>query len=364
MDAGLRRELEEKVRSTERLSQADGLALHDCDDLAWLGGLAHAARLRHHDDAGHFAVARRLTLAPAPEAGAAEAVAAEAAGAGFTEVHVSGGAPETLADWAAYPRALREVRGRLPEGVTLGALTPTEIHHLGRTFGVPAEALLDDLLEAGVESLAGGATEATAWEAGRYTADPEGYGENWARVQRLAHARGLRTQATLLYGHSEGAAHRVERLLRIRELQDETGGFRAVTPLRALTGPLGAAPDPKAAGPTATGAEVLRVFALARLLVDNVPHVQAVWGPHETQTAQLALLHGADDLFGAVTVAGGTTGAAPEASGAEGPGRSELLDLITDAGFRPVERTSAYAELRAYPGPDPDRRESPQPMRL
>lgn len=146
------------------------------------------------------------------------------------------------------------------------------------------------------------------------------------------------TAYALRYGHAGDRAGRVDRLLRLRERQDADGGLLAVAPLRHPEGP----------GRPVTGAEALRTFAVVRLLLDNVPHLQARPDAEGEQTAQLALQHGADDLG---SPAGATN-------------REDLLALIRDAGFTPVERDDRYGIVRRYEGPDPGRREEPQPMRL
>ncbi|HVB27051.1 MAG TPA: hypothetical protein VNE21_03960, partial [Mycobacteriales bacterium] len=172
------------------------------------------------------------------------------------------------------------------------------------------------------------------------------------------HAKGLRTPATMLYGHIEEPRHRVDHVLRLRQLQDETGGFVVFIPLRFHN-------DDNALShlPMATGAEALRTFAVSRLLFDNVPHVKNFWVMHGLTTAQLSLQFGADDLDGSVVEYKITH----DADGFGTPNvltREELVELIRAAGFRPVERNTRYEEVRSYDGPDPRLREAPQPMRV
>jgi aminodeoxyfutalosine synthase len=186
--------------------------------------------------------------------------------------------------------------------------------------------------------------------------DHKTHWEDWSRIHRLAHAKGLRTPATMLYGHIEEPRHRVDHVLRLRELQDETGGFAVFIPLRFHN-------DNNRLShlPMATPAEALTTFAVSRLLFDNIDHVKCFWVMHGLDTAQLALSFGADDLDGSVVEYKITH----DADGYGTPDkltRDGLLDLIRDAGFRPVERNTRYEILREYDGPDPDRRREPQPV--
>ncbi len=166
----------------------------------------------------------------------------------------------------------------------------------------------------------------------------------------------------MLYGHIEEPRHRVDHVLRLRELQDETGGFVVFIPLRyqhdADHDPRNRLQDRTT---MASGAEALKTFAVSRLLFDNVEHVKCFWVMHGLNTAQLSLQFGADDLDGSVVEYKITH----DADGFGTPNtmhRENLLDLIRDAGFTPVERNTRYETVRVFDGPDPDRRETPQPM--
>ena len=190
--------------------------------------------------------------------------------------------------------------------------------------------------------------------------------EDWSRIHRLAHGKGLQTPCTMLYGHIEEPRHRVDHVLRLRELQDETGGFAVFIPLRYQHD--GAKPaDGKirntleARTTMATPAESLKTFAVSRLLFDNVRHVKNFWVMHGLSTAALSLSFGADDLDGSVVEYKITH----DADGFGTPStmtRDDLLALIRDAGFTPVERDTRYHVLREYDGPDRTRRDAPQPI--
>ena len=368
-------ELEEKVAAGERLTYADGVDLYATDDLAWLGGLAHSVRTAKNGDRTFFNVNRHLNLTNVCAASCAycsfqrkpgqkdaytmrveEAVTLAKAmePAGITELHIVNGLHPTL-PWKYYPRVLRELKAALPD-VALKAFTATEVHWFEEISGLPADEILDELIDAGLESLTGGGAEIFDWEVRKQIVDHATHWEDWSRIHRLAHAKGLRTPATMLYGHIEEPRHRVDHVLRLRELQDETGGFAVFIPLRFHN-------DNNRLShlPMATPAEALKTFAVSRLLFDNVEHVKCFWVMHGLDTAALALNFGADDLDGSVVEYKITH----DADGYGTPDtmtRDDLLELIRDAGFRPVERNTRYETLREYDGPDPDRRATPQPI--
>ncbi|WP_406285750.1 aminofutalosine synthase MqnE [Embleya sp. NBC_00896] len=387
MDAGLRKEIEDKVFAGERLSREDGIALYASDDLAWLGGLAHHVRTVKNGDKVHFNVNRHLNMTNVCNASCAycsfqrkpgekdaytmrieEAVrlAKEMEPDGITELHIVNGLHPTL-PWRYYPRSLSALKEVLPK-VALKAFTATEIHWFEKISGLPASDILDELMDAGLESLTGGGAEIFDWEVRQHIVDHDTHWEDWSRIHRLAHSKGLKTPSTMLYGHIEEPRHRVDHVIRLRELQDETGGFQVFIPLRyqhdfhdskdgIVRNRLQARTN------MATGAEALKVFAVSRLMFDNVPHVKCFWVMHGLATAQLALNHGADDLDGSV-VEYKITHDADDFGTPNKMTRDDLLELIRDAGFRPVERNTLYETLREYDGPDPARRDTPQPMKL
>ncbi len=287
-------------------------------------------------------------------------------GENLTELHIVNGLHPSL-PWRYYPRSLSALKEALPQ-VSLKAFTATEIHHFETISGMPASEILDELIEAGLESLTGGGAEIFDWEVRQHIVDHATHWEDWSRIHRLAHEKGLKTPATMLYGHIEEPRHRVDHVLRLRELQDETGGFQVFIPLRYQHDFVdmkdGKVRNKLQARTTmATGAEALKTFAVSRLLFDNVPHVKVFWVMHGVQTAQLALQHGADDMDGSV-VEYKITHDADNYGTPNKLTRDDLLDLIRDAGFRPVERNTRYEIIREYDGPDAGRRDEPQPMRV
>src|SRR6476661_7714439 len=334
-------ELTEKIAAGERLDYADGVDLYAADDLAWLGGLANGVRTAKNSDITYFNVNRHLNLTNVCSASCAycsferkpgqadaytmrveEAVAKALAMTddGITELHIVNGLHPTL-PWRYYPRVLRELKAALPE-VALKAFTATEVD----------------------------------WDVRKQIVDHDTHWEDWSRIHRLAHSKGLRTPATMLYGHIEEPRHRVDHVLRLRGLQDETGGFVVFIPLRFHN-------DNNRLShlPMAQPADVLRTFAVSRLLLDNFDHVKVFWVMHGLSTSQLALNFGADDMDGSVVEYKITH----DADGFGTPDkltREDLLGLIRDAGFRPVERNTRYEVIRSYDAPVPlaERRAEPQ----
>lgn len=403
-----KQELADKVTAGERLTRADGIDLYECDDLSWLGRLAHHRRT--HGSAGGsgadpdradgadgpagadrvmFNVNRHLNLTNVCSASCAycsfqrkpgeraaytmrveEAVAKaeEMRGEQLTELHIVNGLHPTL-PWKYYPRVLRELKAALPE-VSLKAFTATEIHWFEKISGRDADEILDELIDAGLESLTGGGAEIFDWEVRQHIVDHDTHWEDWSRIHRLAHAKGMRTPATMLYGHVEEPRHRVDHVLRLRELQDETGGFVVFIPLRYQHDFHDSADGVvrnrlQARTTMAAPAESLKTFAVSRLLFDNVPHVKCFWVMHGLSVAQLSLQFGVDDLDGSV-VEYKITHDADDYGTPSVMHREDLLDLIWDAGFRPVERNTRYEVVREYDPPPTlaDRRAEPQPIHL
>jgi aminodeoxyfutalosine synthase len=370
VDLGRKRELEAKVYAGDRLTRDDGIALYECDDLIWLGRLAHHVRTERNGDRVMFNVNRHLNLTNVCAASCAycsfqrkpgekdaytmrvhEAVAKarEMEAEQLTELHIVNGLHPTL-PWKYYPKVLRELKAALPE-VNLKAFTATEIHWFEKISGLPADDILDELIDAGLESLTGGGAEIFDWEIRGQIVDHATHWEDWSRIHRIAHAKGLRTPSTMLYGHIEELRHRVDHVLRLRELQDETGGFVVFIPLRFQHDADG---DPRnrlqSHTTMATPAESLKTFAVSRLLFDNVPHLKCFWVMHGLSVAQLSLNFGVDDLDGSV-VEYKITHDADHYGTPSTMHREDLLELIWDAGFQPVERNTRYEIVRDYDRP-------------
>src|SRR2546423_2822489 len=378
-------ELTGQIESGERLSYDDGVDLYESGDLAWPGRLAHQVRTAKNGEVTFFNVNRHLNLTNVCAAscaycsferkpGQADAYtmrveeAVEKALAmkddGLTELHIVNGLHPTL-PWKYYPRVLRELKQALPD-VSLKCFTATEIQWFEKISGLPPDPTLDELMDAGLESLTGGGAEIADWEVPQHIVDPATHWEDWSRIHRLAHGKGMKTPSTMLYGHIEEHRHRVDHVLRLRELQDETGGFQVFIPLRYQHDFVDAA-DGKIRNrlqertTMAAPAESFKTFAVSRLLFDNVPHVKCFWVMHGLSVAQLSLNFGVDDLDGSV-VEYKITHDADHYGTPDTMHRDDLLHLIWDAGFRPVERNTRYEVVRESDAPVPlaQRRAEPQ----
>jgi aminodeoxyfutalosine synthase len=344
----------EKVRAGERLSFADGMALYRSPDLLAVGSLANLVRERLHGNRTFFNVNRHLNptdvcvarcrlcafgkTAKDPQAYTMSLEQAwEAAGRGWsedvTEFHVVGGLhPELTLDW--YCRLIRGLKERYPR-VHVKAFTMVEIAYLARRTKLSVRETLERLIAAGVDSLPGGGAEIFSERVRRILCDHKIDGAEWLDVARQAHRLGLKSNCTMLYGHLETDEDRVDHLLRLRQLQEETGGLAAFIPLAFHP-----AHTALAHIPATTGFADLRNIAVARLLLDNIPHVKAYWVMLTPRLAQVALRFGADDLDGTLVEeriyhdAGATT--------RQSLRRDELVRLIREAGREPVERDTLY----------------------
>src|SRR5579883_2700867 len=346
--------IREKVEAGERLSFDDGVALYRSNDILALGYLANLVRERLHGDTTYFNVNRHINPTdvcvascrlcafgkrvrdPRAYTMSLEEVwhrAGEGWSEAVTEFHIVGGLhPELTLDW--YCQMLRGLKERFPQ-VHLKAFTMVEVGYLAQRSRLPVREVLIRLRDAGMDSLPGGGAEIFSERVRRIICDHKITGEQWLETARTAHELGLRSNCTMLYGHIENDADRVDHLLKLRALQDETGGFVTYIPLAFH-------PDntPLQHNTKTTGFLDIRNIAVARLLLDNIPHIKAYWIMMTPRIAQIALRFGADDIDGTVVEekiyhdAGATT--------SQSLRRSELLRLIRKAGREPVERDTLY----------------------
>ncbi|MBI2865553.1 MAG: CofH family radical SAM protein [Chloroflexi bacterium] len=263
--------------------------------------------------------------------------AVSAAAHDVTEVYILGGNHPEL-PLAHFEDMFRRVKERLP-GVSIKGLTPTEVDHISRLSGVDARETLVRLKNAGMGMLSGGGAEVFSVRVRKKICPAKATGERWLEICRLAHEAGIPTTATMLYGHVETLEERVDHLLALRELQDETGGIATFIPL-----PFHPAGTQLAKLPRTTAFEDLKMIAIARLMLDNFPHITAFWFSVGERVAQIALSFGADDVYGPVheemiVHAAG----AEEAQAIE---LSALVNMIKSAGRVPAERDTFYRVIR------------------
>jgi aminodeoxyfutalosine synthase len=251
------------------------------------------------------------------------------------EIHIVGGLNPEL-PYEYYLDLVRAVKSERPDAV-VKAFTAVEVAHLADAYGLGEERVLSELRAAGLDMLPGGGAEVFAPELRARLCPEKVTGERWLKVHETAHNLGIPTNATMLFGHIENWEQRIDHLLALRELQDKTGGFTCFIPLPYQPGG-----NPLAAkGPD--GIDVLRVMAMSRLVLDNIPHLKAYWVYSGIKAAQMALWAGADDFDG--TLIEENIGHAAGAATPKGLTVAELKSYITEAGFTPVERDTFFNEV-------------------
>jgi aminodeoxyfutalosine synthase len=353
-----------KVEAGDRLDFEDGLALLESDDLLTLGELADLARRRRGGgDEVYFVQNLYLNQTnvcrvkckfcafaatrkqPHAYTISAEELVADAVRqrelTGFTEIHmVNGENPHVGFDF--YLETTRALHEALPD-VHLKLYTASEIHHMTTLSGLTHEEVLRELREVGLGSLPGGGAEVFAARVRRLIAPGKEDPEIWFHVHDTAHRLGIPTHCTMLYGHVETYEERVDHLLKLREQQDRTGGFLAFIPLAFH--PENTVFERRGWRHT-TGADDLKMIAVSRLLLDNVPHVKAYWIMMGMPLAAVALHFGANDVQGTVVreeifhAAGARTETEQKVE--------ELVRFVREAGRIPVQRDTLYSELRRW----------------
>jgi aminodeoxyfutalosine synthase len=256
-----------------------------------------------------------------------------------SEIHIVNGLHPGL-PFSYYEDLLRGFK-RIKPDVHMKCFTAVEIHFFARHYGMSYEEVLKKLMAAGLGSLPGGGAEIFHPEVRKRISDDKATADEYLEVHRTAHRLGLRTNATMLYGHIETFEHRVDHLLRLRALQDETHGLQAFIPL---------AFHPDGNGmknlPAPTAVDDLRTLAVSRLLLDNIDHIKAYWVSLTPDVAQIALRFGADDIDG--TIVHETIYSAAGSKSPSGLGYDELVRLIREAGRVPVERDTLYRVVKEH----------------
>ncbi len=350
-----------KVIEGERLSFNDGLSLMKSKDLLTVGWLADIVRKRIHQDKVYYILNRHINHTnvcknlcdfcafgredKSPGAytlslDEIEKKALEFSGRNISEIHIVGGLNEKL-NLAYYKEMLTRVRNSLP-GAIIQALTAVEVEFLARTSNISVKEVLLQLRESGLDSLPGGGAEVFSPRVRKIICPEKITGQKWLEVHETAHSIGMRTNATILYGHLETYEERVDHLISLRQLQDRTGGFLAFIPL---------AFHPKNTrlnrpGLGTTGYDDLKMLAISRLMLDNIDHIKAFWIMLGPKIAQVSLSFGVNDLDGTVEEekifhdAGAETG--------QRLPQSEIVRLIKSAGRIPVQRDTLYNIIKVW----------------
>jgi aminodeoxyfutalosine synthase len=350
-----------KIEVGARISDDEALALFACDDLLAVGELAALANQRVNGDKVYFNVNRHINYTnicvnrctfcafsrehEGEDGGYTLALndilkrAAEASVAGATEIHMVGGLhPDLPFDF--YLEILAAIKAD-SSNLHIKAFTAVEIDYFARLTGQSPLEVIVELKAAGLDSMPGGGAEIFAPEVRKQICPEKITGERWLEVTEQVHQAGLKTNATMLFGHVESYADRVDHLAKLRQLQDRTGGFQAFIPLAFQ-------PDnTRVSGARGVGGvDALKTLAISRLYLDNFQHIKAYWIMLGLKVAQVSLAFGVNDIDG--TVVEEQIGHDAGADSPQQLSKEQLVGLIHKAGKHPVERDTLYQELRAY----------------
>lgn len=365
------KQIEKKILSGTRISPEDALFLFESDDIFTLGRLANHAAVERNGNNAYFVRNHHINptnicvnrckfcafsrskgekgayemslgtiinkLKKQAKASVSNTRTLKHLNLPFSEVHIVGGLHP---DWPFdhYLKMLRAIKKNFP-ALHIKAFTAVEIDYFSKLSGLSLKETLLELKAAGLGSMPGGGAEILGARVRNRICPEKISGKRWLQVKETAHKIGLRTNATMLYGHVEKYTHRVDHMLRLRELQDRTGGFQAFIPLAFH--PLNTTIEGAA---YTSGIDDIKTIAVSRLFLDNFDHIKAYWIMLGAKIAQLALMFGADDLDGTIIEekithsAGGLSGSAMT--------QNELTNLIVKAGKIPVERDSFYNPIK------------------
>jgi len=351
------RAVRDKVERSERLTREEALALFEAPDVIEVYRLAHQVKRARWGDRAHFVINRQINPTNicvlsckfcdfATKRGRANAYemtiqdVLEKCSPELREVHIVGGLHPDW-PWDYYLEMLRSIKAQCPE-IQIKAWTAVEIDYFSKKFRLTLEAVLRQLQDAGLSALPGGGAEVFS-ERVRKALYPFKIGApRWLEIHKAAHRLGIPTNATLLYGHMETHEERVDHMLKLRALQDETQGFMSFIPLAYQPG------KTQVVTRQASAIEDLKTVAIARLLLDNVPHIKAYWVTMGEEIASVALHCGADDLDG--TIGEERIMHAADALSPVSLTRGRLVELIQETGCTPVERDALYRTVQVYDG--------------
>lgn len=355
-------EIAERLEAEERLTTADGLALYGTEDLPALGKLADSVRRRKHGRTTYFNVNRHFNPTNVcyadckfcgfyrtprqPDAythsiDESLRIAGAAVKEGATELHITGGL-NTKLPFAYFTDLLSSLKREYPQ-LHLKAFTMVELDHFAHFYKLKDEDVIQSLIDAGLDSCPGGGAEIFREPTRSLICAHKCDAARWLELSGKVHAAGLKTNATMLYGHIESIEDRVDHLVRLREQQDKSGGYQCFIPLAFYP------PNTQLAhlsGPS--GVDSLKTMAVSRLLLDNFDHIKAYWVMLGKRLAQIALHFGANDLDGTITEGGELTESySIEENNEVRMSKVELITLIQEAGWEAVERDTVYNRVAA-----------------
>ncbi len=350
-----------KIESGVRISDAEALSLFECDDLLAIGELAALANRRVNADKVFFNVNRHINYTnicinrctfcafsrenEGEDGGYTLALneilsrSAEASAAGATEIHMVGGLHPNL-PFDFYLEMLAAIKADNPS-LHIKAFTAVEIDYFAKMTEQSITSVIGQLQAVGLDSMPGGGAEIFATEVREQICPEKISGARWLEVIEEVHQCGLKTNATMLFGHLETLADRVDHLSKLRQLQDRSGGFQAFIPL-AFQPDNTRVPGAKGVG----GVDALKTLAISRIYLDNFRHIKAYWVMLGLKVAQVSLAFGVNDIDG--TVVEEQIGHDAGADSPQQLNKEQLIELVRKSGRQPVERDTLYNELKAY----------------
>jgi len=359
------RQIAQKVADNQRVTFEEGVFLFEHGDLAFVGALANFIRERKNGDNTYFnrnfhieptnlcvydckfcSYSRLIKQRGDPSAWAFSMeemldIVRRYDGQPVTEVHIVGGVLPQY-DLPFYLEFFRKIKEHRPE-LHIKALTPVEFHYIFKKARVSYEDGMRMMKEAGVDSLPGGGAEIFHPEIREQIAADKCDAEQWLRIHEIWHGLGMRSNATMLYGHIEQWRHRIDHLERLRQLQDKTGGFQTFIPLKFRN-----RDNQMSHVPESATVEDLRNYAISRIYLDNFDHIKAYWPMIGRNVAQMALAFGVDDIDG--TIDDTTKIYSMAGSEEQNPALNtqQLVEMIRRVGRRPIERDTLYNVLRDF----------------
>ncbi|MCT7650770.1 aminofutalosine synthase MqnE [Aliarcobacter butzleri] len=349
----------EKLENNERLQYEDAIKLYDLD-LFTLATYANKIRTEKHGKKTYFNINRHINPTnickdvcqfcaysasrknPHQYTMSHEEIleiVKNSSKNNIKEVHiVSAHNPHTGLKW--YMDVFKLIKENHPN-IHVKALTAAEIHFLSTEYKLSYQEIIDMMIENGIDSMPGGGAEIFDEKVRKRICGGKVTSAQWLEIHKLWHQKGRKSNATMLFGHIESREHRIDHILRLRNLQDETGGFNAFIPLVYQT-----ENNYLKVKEALTGQEILKTYSIARILLDNIPNIKAYWATSTVKLALIAQEFGANDVDG--TIEKEAIQSAAGAKSANGIAQSEFVELIKNSGFIPVERDSIYNELKVW----------------
>ncbi len=349
----------EKLENNERLQYEDAIKLYDLD-LFTLATYANKIRTEKHGKKTYFNINRHINPTnickdvcqfcaysasrknPHQYTMSHEEIleiVKNSSKNNIKEVHiVSAHNPHTGLKW--YMDVFKLIKENYPN-IHVKALTAAEIHFLSTEYKLSYQEIINMMIENGIDSMPGGGAEIFDEKVRKRICGGKVTSAQWLEIHKLWHQKGRKSNATMLFGHIESREHRIDHILRLRNLQDETGGFNAFIPLVYQT-----ENNYLKVKEALTGQEILKTYSIARILLDNIPNIKAYWATSTVKLALIAQEFGANDVDG--TIEKEAIQSAAGAKSANGIAQNEFVELIKNSGFIPVERDSIYNELKVW----------------